>query len=53
MKEILDFLLEVMKFMKEKKKFILLPVIIIIFLFVLINLIGSSSAVAPFIYTLF
>lgn len=48
-----EFLAELWDFMKERKKFWLLP--IIIFLVVLGSLIvlTEGSAVAPFIYTLF
>lgn len=49
----MEFLSELWGFMKERKKFWLLP--IIIFLVVLGSLIvlTEGSAVAPFIYTLF
>lgn len=40
-------------FMKERKKFILLPVIIILLLLGALLILGGSSAIAPFIYTLF
>lgn len=53
MREIFEFLLEIFRFVRERKKLILLPLIILFILLVLINFIGSSSAVAPFIYTLF
>jgi hypothetical protein len=48
-----EFLLELWAFMKERKKFWLLPIIV-----ALVGLSGlivftSGSAVAPFIYTLF
>jgi hypothetical protein len=46
MKDILNFLL-------KRKKFWLLPMIIILLLLGVIIVIGGSSAVAPFIYTLF
>lgn len=40
-------------FMKERKKFWLAPVIIVLLLLGVLIVIGGSSAVAPFIYTLF
>jgi competence protein ComGC len=48
-----EFILELWAFMKERKKFWLLPIItVLLFLSVLIIL-TQGSAVAPFIYTLF
>ena len=50
----MDFLKDLWGFLKERKKFWLLPIIITMLLFgALIILSGSGSAVAPFIYTLF
>lgn len=40
-------------FMKERKKFWLAPVIIVLLLLGLLIVFGSGSAVAPFIYSLF
>lgn len=40
-------------FMKERKKFWLVPVIIAILIFGLLVVFGGGSAMAPFIYTLF
>ena len=40
-------------FMKERKKYWLVPIIIVILLFGLLMVFGGSSALAPFIYTLF
>ena len=48
-----EVLVELWHFMRERKKFWLLPIIIcLVFLATLIFL-SSGSAVAPFIYTLF
>jgi hypothetical protein len=48
-----DFLAELWAFLKERKKFWLLPIILFLaFLGSLITL-TEGSAVAPFIYTLF
>ena len=49
----LDLLKDLWGFLKERKKFWLLPVIIIILLVGLLLVFSSGSAVAPFIYTLF
>ncbi len=40
-------------FMKERKKFWLAPVIVVLILLGFLIVFGGSSAVAPFIYTLF
>jgi hypothetical protein len=49
----MDFLKDLWKFMKERKKFWLAPVIIVMLLLGIIIVFGGGSAVAPFIYTLF
>lgn len=48
-----EFLLELWDFMKERKKFWLLPIIGCMILLGSLIVFTSSSAVAPFIYTLF
>jgi Family of unknown function (DUF5989) len=48
-----EFLLELWDFMKERKKFWLLPIILCMVLLGSLIVFTSSSAVAPFIYTLF
>ena len=40
-------------FMRERKKFWLAPVIMILLLLGFLIVIGGASAIAPFIYTLF
>lgn len=40
-------------FMKERKKFWLLPIILTLLLFGALIVLTSGSAIAPFIYTLF
>ena len=40
-------------FMKERKKFWLAPMIIILLILGAIIVLGGSSAIAPFVYTLF
>lgn len=49
----MDFLKDLWGFMKERKKFWLAPVIIILLLIGFLLVFGGGSAVAPFIYTLF
>jgi hypothetical protein len=48
-----DLLKDLWLFMKERKKYWLAPIIIILLLLGLFLIFGSSSAVAPFIYTIF
>jgi Family of unknown function (DUF5989) len=48
-----EFLLELWSFMRERKKFWLMPIIICIALLGSLIVFTSGSAVAPFIYTLF
>jgi hypothetical protein len=49
----MEFLKDLWAFLRVRKKFWLLPLIIILILFGVIILISSGSAIAPFIYTLF
>lgn len=49
----LDLLSDLWAFMKERKKFWLLPIILILLLLGALIVLGQGSAVAPFIYTLF
>ncbi len=44
---------EFWEFMKVRKKFWLLPIVIVLFLFGALIVFTESSAIAPFIYTLF
>lgn len=48
-----EFALELWAFMKERKKFWLLPIIVVLVLFGGLIVLTQGSAVAPFIYTLF
>ena len=47
------FLRELLAFMRERKKFWLLPIILVLLLFGALLVLTEGSAVAPFIYTLF
>lgn len=48
-----QFVLELWTFMKERKKFWLLPIFVVLLLFGTLIVLTQGSAVAPFIYTLF
>ncbi len=49
----MSFLIEFFNFLKVRKKFWLLPIIIILVLFGGLIILSQGSAVAPFIYTIF
>jgi hypothetical protein len=49
----MDFIWDIWLFMKERKKFWLAPIIIVLFVLGLLLVFGGSSAAAPFIYSLF
>ena len=49
----LSFLKEFWDFFKERKKYWLLPIIIVLALFGILIVLSQGTAVAPFIYTLF
>jgi hypothetical protein len=49
----MDFLKDLWLFMRAKKKFWLLPIVIILVLIGLLIVFGGTSALAPFIYSLF
>lgn len=49
----MSFLLEIWEFLRVRKKFWLLPVIVIMVLFGGLLVLSHGSAVAPFIYTIF
>ena len=48
-----ELALELWNFLKERKKFWLLPIIVILGVFGALIIFAQGSAVAPFIYTLF
>ncbi len=48
-----EFVLELWAFMRERKKFWLLPIVAVLLLFGGLIVLTQGSAVAPFIYTLF
>ena len=49
----MEILKDLWLFMKERKKFWLAPIIIILLLLGVLIVFSSGSALAPFIYTLF
>ena len=49
----IDFIKDLWDFMKERKKFWLAPIIIVMLLLGVLIVVAQGSAVAPFIYTLF
>ncbi len=49
----MEFLRDLKGFLMTRKKFWLLPIILVLLLFGALIVLTSGSAVAPFIYTLF
>lgn len=49
----MSILVELWAFMRERKKFWLLPIMIVMLVFGALIVLTQGSAVAPFIYTLF
>jgi hypothetical protein len=49
----MDFLKDLWGFLRERKKFWLLPIILILLLFGVLIVLTSGTAIAPFIYTIF
>ena len=49
----MEFLKDLWLFVKERKKIWLAPIIIVLLLLGILIVFGGSSAIAPFIYTLF
>lgn len=49
----MDFLKDLWGFLKERKKFWLLPIILTLLLFGVLIVLTGGSAIAPFIYTVF
>jgi len=48
-----EFVVELWAFMRERKKFWMLPIIVVLLLLGSLIVFTQGSAVAPFIYTLF
>jgi hypothetical protein len=49
----MDFIKDLWLYLRERKKFWLIPVIVILLLLGILIIFGGSSAIAPFIYTIF
>jgi len=49
----MDFLKDLWGFLKSRKKFWLLPLIMILLTFGVLIVLAGGTAIAPFIYTLF
>jgi len=49
----MDFLKEFWKFLKVRKKYWLLPTLLVLVLFGGIIILSQGTAIAPFIYTIF
>ena len=49
----MDFMRDLWGFLKVRKKFWLLPIILVLLLFGFLIVMTSGTAIAPFIYTLF
>jgi len=49
----MSFLKEFVKFLIERKKFWLVPILIFLFIFGALFVVTQGTAVAPFIYTIF
>ena len=49
----MDFLIEFFKFLKQRKKYWLFPIIIFLLIFGGLIVLTQGIAIAPFIYTIF
>ncbi|MDC0232274.1 DUF5989 family protein [Pelagibacteraceae bacterium] len=49
----MSFFIEFLEFLKERKKYWLFPIIIVLFLFGALIVLGEGTVIAPFIYTIF
>jgi hypothetical protein len=49
----MDFIADLWGFLRERKKFWLLPIVLVLVGVGALVVVGSSSALAPFIYTIF
>jgi hypothetical protein len=49
----MDFLIEVWRYMRVRKKFWLLPILFTLVVFGGLLILAKGSAIAPFIYTIF
>tara|TARA_B110000238_G_scaffold144221_1_gene155543 strand:+ start:263 stop:412 length:150 start_codon:yes stop_codon:yes gene_type:complete len=49
----MNFLIEFLEFLKVRKKYWLLPILLVLVLFGGLIVLSQGSAIAPFIYTIF
>ena len=49
----MSFLIELWSFMRARRKFWMLPIILVLLIFGGLLILAQGSAVAPFIYTIF
>lgn len=49
----MSFIVEFLRFLKARKKYWLIPVLLMLFLFGALIVLAQGSAIAPFIYTIF
>jgi competence protein ComGC len=49
----IDLIKDIWEFMRDRKKFWLVPIVIVMVLLGVLIVLAQGSAVAPFIYTLF
>ena len=49
----MSFLIELWNFIKVRKKYWLIPIILVLLLFGSLIVLSQGSAIAPFIYTIF
>jgi hypothetical protein len=49
----MSFLQEILAFLRNRKKFWLIPIVLILLIFGSLLILAQGSAIAPFIYTLF
>jgi hypothetical protein len=49
----MEFFKDLWQFLRERKKFWLAPIILVLLLLAALLIFGGSSALAPFVYTLF
>jgi len=49
----MELILDLLGFMKTRKKYWLIPLIVILLFFSALIVLSSGSAIAPFIYTIF
>ena len=49
----MEFMKDLWQFLRQRKKWWLLPMVIVLLLVGTLLILGSGSALAPFIYTLF